>query len=85
MQPDDPTLTPQLIINAYHRAFEKLNGRAPNVRHLGGQWYYVNGETLHRVALMTETMRLRELVKSQQNTSHERGLINRLIAKLRGI
>jgi hypothetical protein len=57
----------------------------PTVRHLGGQWYYVNGETLHRVALMTETKRLRDLVKSQRQASAERNVITRLIAKLRGI
>jgi hypothetical protein len=82
---DDPTLTPQLIVNAYQRVFEQANGRVPTVRHLGGQWYYVNGETLHRVALMTETKRLRDLVKSQRQASAERNVITRLIAKLRGI
>lgn len=81
---DDATLTPQLIINAYERAFERINGRVPSVRHLGGQWYYVNGESVHRVAILTETKRLRELAKSQQPTN-DRGLITRLIAKLRGI
>ncbi len=82
--PDDATLTPQLIINAYERAFQRINGRVPTVRHLGGQWYYVNGESVHRVALMTETKRLREMSKSQQ-PANDRGLITRLIAKLRGI
>lgn len=85
MQPDDPTLTPQLIINAYHRAFEQVNGRAPNIRHVGGHWYYVNGETLHRVALMGETLRLRQEAKNQRAVNSERSIITRLIAKLRGI
>lgn len=83
MKPDDPTLTPQLIIEAYTRAFGQVNRRQPNVHHLGGQWYYVNGETVHRLALMAETARLRDLVKQQRST--DRGVINRLIAKLRGI
>ena len=80
----DATLTPQIIINGYERAFQRVNGRVPSVRHLGGQWYYVNGETVHRVALMEETVRLRDLAKSQQQVN-DRGLITRLIAKLRGI
>jgi hypothetical protein len=61
MSPDDPTLTPELIIHGYVRAYRKVYGREPRIRHIGGQWYYVGGETVHRVSLLNETLRLHQL------------------------
>jgi hypothetical protein len=86
MSTSDVTLTPQCIINEYMSAYRKLYGRDPRVRHIGGQWYYINGETVHRVALLTETARLRDVAKQQHAfSSPTRSMISRLITRLRGI
>jgi hypothetical protein len=86
MSPDDITLTPEWIVNEYEAAYRKVHGYDPRIRHIGGQWYYIGGETVHRVALLTETARLRDIVKQQNPfSSPNRGMISRLIARLRGI
>jgi hypothetical protein len=85
MSPDDPTLTPELIVHAYVRAYRKVYGRDPRIRHIGGQWYYVSGETVHRVSLLNETMRLRQMVPPESSyAAPNRGMIQRLISRLRG-
>jgi hypothetical protein len=86
MSPDDPTLTPELIIHGYVRAYRKVYGREPRIRHIGGQWYYVGGETVHRVSLLNETLRLHQLAPQQTSyATPNRGMIQRLIARLRGV
>lgn len=80
---ENATLTPQLIADNYSRAFEKVNGRRPHIRHLGGPWYYINGETVHRVAVLAEITRLRDLVR--RPNMGDKGMIQRLIDKLRRI
>lgn len=80
---ENATLTPQLIADNYRRAFKQVNGRDPQIRHLGGPWYYVNGETVHRVAVLAEITRLRDLVK--RPGMGDKGMIQRLISKLRGM
>jgi hypothetical protein len=80
---ENATLTPQLIADNYCRAFEKVNGRQPQIRHLGGPWYYINGETVHRVAVLAEITRLRDLVR--RPNMGDKGMIQRLIDKLRRI
>lgn len=85
MAPDDPTLTPELIIHGYVRAYRKVYGRDPRIRHIGGQWYYVSGETVHRVSLLHETLRLHQLApQASSYATPNRGMIQRLIARLRG-
>jgi hypothetical protein len=86
MTPDDPTLTPNLIVDSYERAFRRVYGREPRVRHIGGQWYYINSETVHRVTLLAEIMRLRELAREQSPYEPPtRSMVQRLIARLRGL
>jgi hypothetical protein len=80
---ENATLTPQVIADNFRRAFHKVNGREPQIRHLGGPWYYVNGETVHRVALMAEITRLRDLVRRPDTA--DKSMIQRLIDKLRRI
>ena len=86
MSSEDITLTPQRIVDDYESAYHKVYGQQPRVRHIGGQWYYIGGETVHRVALLTETARLRDVAK-QQNifSSPTRSMISRLITRLRSI
>lgn len=76
---------PQSLIKDYEQVFRMAYGRDPRVRHIGGQWYYVNGETVHRVALMSETSRLQHLAEARNpfNVVPTKSLINRLISRLR--
>ncbi|HLV35324.1 MAG TPA: hypothetical protein VKY59_09435 [Spirillospora sp.] len=86
MSPDDATLTPHLIVEGYERAYRKVYGREPRIRHIGGQWYYVAGETVHRVTLLAEIMRLREIARQESPYAPpSRSMIQRLIARLRSI
>ncbi len=85
MVDNESTLTPQIIAHSYERAFREVHGRDPQIRHVGGQWYYINGETVHRFALLNEITRLRDLAQQQRRTQADRSVIQRLIAKLRGI
>ncbi|MBZ0291667.1 MAG: hypothetical protein K8L99_03785 [Anaerolineae bacterium] len=79
------TLTPQLIIHNYIRAYYEVHGREPHVRHIGGQWYYLNGETVHRMAIFNEITHLRETAHYQRKVQTNKSIIQRLIVKLRGI
>jgi hypothetical protein len=85
MHDRDATLTPQIIIEHFERAYREVHGHDGAARHIGGQWYYVNGETVHRFALLKEIARLRELAQHQRRKQTDRSIITRLIAKLRGI
>ncbi len=80
---DDATLTAQSIIDDYRRAFKQVYGRDPLVMHVFAEWYQVNGETVHRVALFRETARLIDLYKHQRARKTDKSVIQRLIAKLR--
>lgn len=83
---DDPTITPKLVIESYQRAYKLVYGRTPAVRHQFGEWYYANGETVHRRTLLTEITRLRAIAQKQRiNAMADRKLMQRIIAKLRGM
>lgn len=81
----DPTLTPHSIVESYGRAYQKVYGRLPRVRHVSGQWYCVGDETVHRLTLLTEIERLREEARQLNPfaSSPNQSMIKRLIARLR--
>lgn len=85
MSSDAPTLTPQIIIESYQRAFQQVHGHQPGVIHVGGQWYRVGGELIHRVTLLQEITRLSEIAQRQTLPRTDKSLIQRLIFKLRGM
>lgn len=82
---DDATLTPHSIVENYRRAYQQVHSREPYVNHLFAEWYQVNGETVHRVTLFGEISRLRSLAQQQRLAKTDKSLVQRLIAKLRGI
>lgn len=83
---NDQTLTPNIIVESYESAYWKVYGRDPRVHHLGAQWYAVNGETVHRLSLMTEIGRLRDEAQRQKPfPAPNRSMINRLISRLRNL
>ncbi len=60
------TLTPKHIVDAFQHAYRDVYGRDAQVVHMFAEWYTVNGETVHRVTLFSETARLCDLAKEQQ-------------------
>ena len=63
---DGATLTPKHIVDAFKSAYRKVYGREAQVVHMFAEWYTVNGETVHRVTLFSETARLSDFAKQQQ-------------------
>jgi hypothetical protein len=83
---DDQTLTSHVIEQAFIAAFMNLYQQTPQVRHVGGQWYYVNGETVHRFALMEQTALLESMYNERQAQERSRkSIVHRLISRLRAI
>ena len=62
----EATLTPALIVQHYQRAYQQVHKREAQVLHLTSEWYQVNGEMVHRLVLMREISRLRELAQAQR-------------------
>ncbi len=82
---DDPHLPPRYVVENYRKAFLVLNGCEPNVRYMGNQWYSVNGETVHRSTIMEEIGRLRTLAQAQSLQRANKGIIQKLIARLKAL
>lgn len=68
---DVTTLTPRHIVEAFQRAYSQVYGREAQVVHMFAEWYTVNGETVHRMTLFSETARLRDLAKQQQEQQQQ--------------
>jgi hypothetical protein len=85
MNQADSTLTPKLMIESYQRAYRYVHGHSPAVRHQFGEWYHVNGEIVPRSTLLAEITRLRSIAQKQRLQAADKSLVNRLIARLRGI
>lgn len=85
MRPNDKTLTPQDIAEGYMRSYYQLHGRQPKVQHMGGYWYRINGEVVHRSTLVHEIINLRQLIKEQKKSGLPKGIIQRLITRIKAI
>ncbi len=85
---DSATLTPRDISEGFKSAYRQVHHREAQVVHMFAEWYQVNGETVHRIILFQETARLLAIVRQQEaqkpKPQVERGVIQRLIARLRG-
>lgn len=79
------TLTPNAIIDNYRRAYKMVHNHEPHVNHISAEWYQVNGETVHRITLFAEITRLRGMAQQQRLANTDKSLVQRLIAKLRGV
>lgn len=84
---NNSTLTPKQIMDTYRRAYQQVHKREPHISHQFAEWYQVNGETVHRVTLFAEISRLRGIAQQQRMNAEntDRGVIQRLIAKLRRV
>jgi hypothetical protein len=87
----DQRATTADLVAEYTEAYELANGWKPRIEYRGNGWYQVDNEVIHRSTLLTEIGRLRALIRQQRELekSYEKqstkGLISRLIAKLRKI
>ena len=82
---DDPSLPPRYIVEGYRKVYQRVHDREPQCRYIGNHWYNVNGETVHRATLMDEIARLRALARKPTAINAEKSVIQRLIARLRGL
>lgn len=83
---DDPLMPPRHVVEHFRRAYLGVNGREPQVRYMGNHWYFVNGETVHRITLIQEIARLQEFSQKQHyHPPVEKSLIQRLISRLRSL
>jgi len=74
-------IKPEHIIMGYTRFYHTVYGRKPSVRHMGGNWYQVNGELVFHRAMILEIEHLRLLARKKRQP--EKSLIHRLINRLR--
>jgi hypothetical protein len=74
-------ITPKNLTKGYRHFYQRVHGKAPHIRHMGGQWYNINGEIVHHRTLMEEVQRLRKL--SRQFNQPEKRLLVRVIERLR--
>jgi hypothetical protein len=81
----EQTLTPLDIAEGYQQIYHAIHGRTPHVLHMGGYWYKVNGEIVHRTTLIQEITRLRELRRQQYKQKLDGNVLSRLIRKLRAV
>ncbi len=82
---EKPAVTPELIVQDYQRAYRQLHKREAHVIHLTAEWYQVNGEMVHKLVLLREIERLRDFTQRQRKATADRGTIQKLIARLRGM
>jgi hypothetical protein len=82
---EDASIPPRYVVENYRIAYTSAHGREPAVRYMGNHWYYVNGETVHRLTLMDEIERLRAMPPKRQFKHTDRSLVQRLIDRLRAL
>lgn len=82
----DVTLSPKSIMESFYHAYLAVHKQQPQIVHMFAEWYQVNGETVHRLTLLNEITRLRDLANQQRISSKaDRSIIQRLITRLRGV
>jgi hypothetical protein len=83
------TLTANSIIQSFMESYRAVHQVDPQIVHMFAEWYQINGETVHRITVFQEITRLRTLAAEQRaqqrKPPQDRGLITRLIARLRGV
>ena len=82
---EETALSPRHVVENYRRAYKSVNGREPSVHYAGNYWYFVNNEAVHHGVLVEEIARLREVAQKQTLLNADKGVIHRLIARLRSL
>jgi hypothetical protein len=80
---DPDTLTPPIIMNSYVAAYHAVYGTKPNIEHLEGHWYIVDGYKRQRYWLLLEIERLRQQALSEaMSTVDPNNRVMRIIRRL---
>ncbi len=82
---ENTSVNPQVVVDAFCRAYRLVHKRDPLITHLFDDWYRVNGETVHRLTLFHEITRLRDLAQNHRLMSADKSVVQRLIARLRNL
>ena len=83
---DITSIPPRYIVEGYRQAYQRLHNCEPQCRYIGNHWFNVNGETVHRLSLVDEIVRLRSQLRQPPKPAKpgvDKSVIQRLIAKLR--
>jgi hypothetical protein len=75
--------TPEDALYEYNHAYRLVYDAHPRTRYVGNHWYQINGEMVHRRTLYDEIDRLRDLARKKRARSSSKGMIRRLIDKIR--
>jgi hypothetical protein len=79
----DNPLSPTLILEDFKERYYQVYGRRATVDYLGRDWYRVNNESIHRVTLLNESERLRDLLRAKSAPKPPAPLLVRFIDRLR--
>lgn len=74
---------PQTLVNHFGHVYKLVYGQEPHAQYIGNQWYRVNGEMVHHRMMVDEIDHLRDLAQKQRMRSSSKGMVRRLINKLR--
>ncbi len=83
MTTDSNTRSPDEIIAYYGYAYKNVYGREPRMRYLGNHWFRVDGEMVHYRTMVEQIDQLRALAKRKNLNNGNKGMVRRLIDKLR--
>lgn len=79
----DSTFTPTLILDDFKERYYQVYGRRAAVDYVGRDWYRVNDESVHKVTLLHESERLRDLLRAKAAPKPPAPLLVRFIERLR--
>jgi hypothetical protein len=83
MTTNSSTRSPEEVIAYYVYAYKNVYGREPKMRYLGNQWFRVDGEMVHYRTMVEQIDQLRALAKRKNLNTSSKGMVRRLIDKLR--
>ena len=81
----EATVVFEQVIKKYNHFFRMVYGREAAAYYIRDGWYRVNGEFVHHNVLIQQIDNLRHLAKHKRMQQSNKGAIQRLIAKLRGM
>ncbi|TVR23968.1 MAG: hypothetical protein EA396_02445 [Anaerolineaceae bacterium] len=83
MSVDSDATSPQTIVDRYSYVYKIMYGREPTTRYVGNQWFQVNGEMVHYRTMIEQIDQLHALARRKRMQNNSKGMVRRLIDKLR--
>jgi hypothetical protein len=72
-----------VIQRHYCHVYRHVYGNEPIIRYVGNQWFQVNGEMVHSRTMLEQIDQLQALGRRKQINTGNKGMVRRLIDKLR--